>query len=115
MPAEMTQAAAEPVEPEGGALNKAQKLAALLVMVGQESAGAILKNFQPREIEAGSREMVRSSLITRAQQDDILRDFSEIALAASTGVSAGIDVTRATLEKAFGSFKASDVLGRVAP
>jgi flagellar motor switch protein FliG len=98
---------------ESGALNKTQKLAALLVMLGSESAAAILKQFQPREIEAISREMARFNLITREQQQEILMEFSNVALAASTSVSAGVEVTRHTLEKALGSFKASDVLGRV--
>jgi len=107
-PAEMTDA----VE---GALNKTQKLAALLVMLGPESASQILKQFQPREIESISREMARFNLITREQQQEILADFSEVAVAASTSICAGVDTTRVTLEKAIGSFKASDVLGRVAP
>ena len=115
MPADLIEAATDPGNPGSGALSRIQKLAALLVMLGPESAAAILKHFQPREIEAISREMARSALISTAQQDDVLREFSEVALAASTGVSAGVDVTRVTLEKAIGSFKASDVLGRVAP
>src|SRR5258708_23615782 len=57
--------------------------------------------------------MTRSTLISRDQQEEILREFSEVALAASTGVSAGLDFAKNTLEKALGSFKASDVLGRV--
>src|SRR5690349_19682990 len=99
--------------PEGGALNKTQKLAALLVMLGPESASIMLKRFEPREVEAIAREMTRSTLISRDQQQEILQEFSEVALAASTGVSAGLDFARNTLEKALGSFKASDVLGRV--
>ncbi|HXB60223.1 MAG TPA: flagellar motor switch protein FliG [Candidatus Acidoferrales bacterium] len=98
---------------ESGALNKTQKLAALLVMLGSESAAAILKQFQPREIESISREMARFNLITREQQQEILMEFSNVAVSASTSVSAGVEVTRHTLEKALGSFKASDVLGRV--
>jgi flagellar motor switch protein FliG len=98
---------------EAVALNKNQKLAALLVMLGAESAAVILKQFQPREIESVSREMARFNLITREQQQDILMEFSNVAVAASTSVSAGVEVTRNTLEKALGSFKASDVLGRV--
>lgn len=98
---------------ENGALTKIQKLAALLVMLGSESAAIILKQFAPREIEAISREMARFNLITREQQLEILQDFSEVAVAASTSVSAGVEVTRNMLEKALGSFKASDVLGRV--
>jgi flagellar motor switch protein FliG len=111
MPATTTETTEATVEP--GALNKTQKLAALLVMLGSESAAVILKQFQPREIEALSREMARFNLITRDQQQDILMEFSSVAVAASTSVSAGVDVTRNMLEKALGSFKASDVLGRV--
>src|ERR1700749_3260144 len=98
---------------ENSALNKTQKIAALLVMLGSESAAVILKQFQPREIESISREMTRFNLITRQQQQEILMEFSDVAVAASTSISAGVEVTRNTLEKALGSFKASDVLGRV--
>lgn len=98
---------------ESGALNKTQKLAALLVMLGPDSASVMLKRFEPREVDAIAREMTRATLISRQQQEEILQEFSEVALAASTGVSAGLDFARNTLEKALGSFKASDVLGRV--
>src|SRR5271167_310553 len=87
---------------ESGALTKTQKLAALLVMLGSDSAAVILKQFQPREIEAISREMARFNLITREQQQEILIEFSEVAVSASTSVSAGVEVTRNTLEKALG-------------
>ncbi len=105
--------APETAAAESGALTKTQKLAALLVMLGSDSAAVILKQFQPREIEAISREMARFNLITREQQQEILIEFSEVAVSASTSVSAGVEATRNTLEKAFGSFKASDVLSRV--
>ena len=98
---------------ETSGLTKVQMLAALLVMLGSDSAAVILRQFQPREIEAISREMARFTLITREQQHRILEEFSSVALAASTSISAGADLTRHTLEKALGSFKASDVMGRV--
>jgi len=98
---------------ENGALTKPQMLAALLVMLGPDSGGVILRQFPPREIENISREMSRFSLISREQQQQILEEFSAVALSASTSISAGLDVTRHTLEKALGTFKASDVLGRV--
>ncbi|HYG23423.1 MAG TPA: flagellar motor switch protein FliG [Verrucomicrobiae bacterium] len=100
---------------ENGPLTKVQKLAALLVMLGPDGASQILKQFTPREIEAISREMARFNLITLDQQEEILAEFSDVAIAASTSLSAGVEVTRNTLEKALGSFKASDILGRVTP
>jgi flagellar motor switch protein FliG len=101
------------VEAENAPLTKTQKLAALLIMLGPESGATILRQMQPREVEAISREMAHFSLITRDQQMEILEEFSGVALAASTSVSAGVDVTRTTLEKAVGSFKASDIMGRI--
>ena len=98
---------------ETSSLSKNQMLAALLVMLGPESGGVILRQFPPREIESISREMTRFTLISRDQQEQILREFSEVAVAASTSISAGLDVTRNTLEKAIGTFKASDVMGKV--
>jgi flagellar motor switch protein FliG len=112
MPA-VAESPAEAASQEGGALNKTQKLAALLVMLGPDSASQILKQFQSREIEAISREMTRFNLITQEQQEEILLDFAEVAISASTSISAGMEVTRNTLEKAIGSFKASDIMGRV--
>jgi len=101
------------VEAENAPLTKTQKLAALLIMLGPESGATILRQMQPREVEAISREMAHFSLITREQQMEILEELSGVALAASTSVSAGVDVTRTTLEKAVGSFKASDIMGRI--
>lgn len=100
---------------ENGALSKTQKLAALLVMLGPESAAEVLKSFQPTEIEPVSREMARFNLIPQWQQEEILAEFSQVAVEASTSIAAGVDVTRTTLEKALGSFKASDILGRILP
>jgi flagellar motor switch protein FliG len=109
-----------PISPEvaaagSGSLNKLQQLAALLVMLGPEGASRMLQQFDPREIDSISREMARFNLITREQQEEILREFSEVAVAASTSLSAGVEVTRHALEKALGSFKAGDILGRVLP
>lgn len=106
---------APPPPAANGELSKIQKLAALLVMLGPESASVILKQLSPKEIEQISREMALFSLITREQQQGILEEFSEVAVAASTSLSAGLDITRNTLERAVGTFKASDILGRVLP
>ena len=113
MPATL-EAPAEAVA-RNGDLTRTQKLAALLVMLGPESASVILKQFLPKEIESISREMALFNLITRDQQQRILEEFSEVAISASTSVSAGLDVARNTLERAVGTFKASDILGRVLP
>ena len=108
----MSEAAAEEIA-ESDNLSKPQMLAALLVMLGPDSGSTILRQFPPREIENISREMTRFNLISRDQQEKILEEFSAVALSASTSICAGMDVARNTLEKAIGTFKASDVMGKV--
>ena len=100
---------------ESGAMTRLQKLAALLVLLGPDNAAAILRQFPPREVEAICREMSRFTLITRDQQEALLRELTPVILTAVTAVPGGVELTRATLEKALGSFKASDILGRIAP
>ena len=96
-------------------MSKLQKLAALLIMLGPESAAQILKMFDEHELEAISLEMSKLTLISQELQREILREFSEVALQAGTAVLGGVSYTRATLEKSVGVFRASDIIGRIAP
>ena len=96
-------------------LTKVQKLAALLIILGPDSAGQLIKNLEPPEIEAVSSEMAKFTLISQELQAEILKEFSGVALQASTSLQGGVEYTRQTLEKGLGMFKASDILGRVAP
>jgi flagellar motor switch protein FliG len=100
---------------EAAKMTKPQKLAALLVMLGPESASQVLKTLEPPEIEAISGEMTKYSMISQELQAEILKEFSGMAVQASTGVRGGVDFTRSVLEKAFGVFRAAEVIGRVSP
>jgi flagellar motor switch protein FliG len=104
-----------PFPAEVAKMNKVQKLAALLVLMGPEGAAHILKNLEEHEVEALSGEMIKIGLLSQQQQQDILREFAEVAIQASTGIRGGTDYTRSALEKAMGQFKAADMVGRVAP
>jgi flagellar motor switch protein FliG len=101
--------------PEVSKLTKIQKVAILLIVLGQESAAQIMKHLDEHELEAVSAEMSRQTLISEELQMQILQEFSEVAVQASTSVRGGIDYAQATLEKAVGSFKAGHVLSRLAP
>ncbi len=96
-------------------LTRMQKLAGLLVILGPDAAAQILRGFEPLEIENISTEMAKFNLIDQELQGEILADFSEVAVEASTSVRGGLDVARVALEKAVGAFKASEILGRVSP
>lgn len=96
-------------------MSRVQKLAALLVLLGPESASTILKGFDEHEIESICSEMAKLTMLTQEMQVEILREFNEVAVEASTCIRGGVDFTRETLEKAVGLFRATDIIGRVAP
>jgi flagellar motor switch protein FliG len=96
-------------------LSRSQKLAALLVILGPEAAAQILRGLEPPEVEGLSAEMAKFTMIGQELQSEILREFSQVAVQAGTCIRGGVDVTRATLEKAMGVFKANEILSRVAP
>jgi flagellar motor switch protein FliG len=111
----MAAIAEQPVELNLEKMTKQQKLAALLVMMGSQGAGELLKVMEPAEVEAVSTEMTKLGLISHEVQQGILQEFSEVAVQASTALRGGMDYTRQTLEQSLGLYKASDIVGRVSP
>jgi flagellar motor switch protein FliG len=96
-------------------MTRHQKLAVLLVLLGADSAAQILKSLDEHEVERISTEMSKLTLITQEMRQEILRDFSDMAVQASTAALGGAAYTKAVLEKSVGLFRASDIIGRVAP
>jgi flagellar motor switch protein FliG len=96
-------------------MTKVQKLAALLIILGPESAAKILRTLEARDLEQVSSEMARLPLITQDMRHEIMKEMSEVALTVSTSVCGGVEFTQTALEKAVGANKASDILTRVSP
>jgi flagellar motor switch protein FliG len=96
-------------------MTKVQKLAALLVILGPDSAAQLLKGLDDHELEAVTAEMTKFAIISQDMQQQILREFTEVAVQASTAVLGGLDFTKAALEKSVGLFRAADIISRVAP
>ncbi len=105
----------QPVELDLEKMTKQQKLAALLVMMGSQGAGELLKVMEPAEVEAVSAEMTKLGLISHEIQQGILQEFSAVAVQAGTALRGDLEYTRQTLEHSLGLFKASDIVGRVSP
>ena len=94
-------------------LNASQKLAAFLVVMGEDAAAEILKNFDDNERELVCAEMANLPLLDSNQQGAVLQEFTEMAVEARSGISGSVDFTRAVLEKSVGLFKAAEIIGRV--
>ncbi len=104
-----------PSTPEFARMTKQQKLAALLIILGPDSAAQVLKNLDDHELESVTSEMTKLPMIGQELQAEVLEEFSEVALWAGTGILGGMEYTQGALEKAVGLFKATNVITRVAP
>ena len=93
-------------------LTRPQKLAVLLCMLGPESAAEILKHFDDHEMELVIGEMGKLELISHELQAQVLKEFGDVAVVASTSVAGGEEIVRLTLEKAVGQSRAASIVGR---
>jgi flagellar motor switch protein FliG len=96
-------------------LNKVQKLAALLVVLGPEEASVILSAFNQRQMEQIMGEMAKIEFLSADVQQSLLEEFSSVTLEAVTSALGGVEKAQHVLEKSLGQAKAREVLGRVAP
>ena len=90
-----------------------QKLAALMILLGEDTAAEMLKSFDDNERELVCAEMANLPMMDQEQQGIVLQEFTEMAIAASSGVTGSVDYTRKVLEKSVGLFKAAEIIGRV--
>ncbi len=96
-------------------LNRIQKFAMLLVVLGEETSVTVLRNLPPEEVEAICGEMSKVGMMNVELQNVVLSEFTNIALEASTALRGGIDYTQQVLEKALGLYNAANVISRVSP
>ena len=112
----MSATATAPAKPNPIAgLNKVQKLAALLVVLGPEEASVILSAFTNRQMEQIMGEMAKIEFLSADVQQGLLEEFSSVTLEAVTSALGGVEKAQNVLEKSLGQAKAREVLGRVAP
>ncbi len=96
-------------------MTRVQKLAALMIMLGQEGAAQVLKNLDEQEIEAVCTEMPKLTMLSHEIQNEILKEFTGVAIQAATSLLGGIEYTQSSLEKAVGLFRASNIISRTSP
>ena len=99
--------------PQGLQLTASQKLATFLIVMGEDAAAEIMKNFDDNERELVCAEMANLPLLDSVEQGAVLQEFTGMAVEAQSGISGSVDFTRAVLEKSVGLFKAAEIIGRV--
>jgi len=109
--AELTESSA----PDIAKMTNVQKLAALLIILGPESAAQILKTLSPADLDIVSTEMTKLPVITQQLRVEVLREMAAVAQAATTNLQGGVEYAQTALEKAVGAYKATDILNRISP
>ena len=96
-------------------LNRVQKTAVFLIVIGQEAAANLVRSFADGELEAVCREMAKLPVIDHDAREDALAEFSSLVDMGYESALGGTSYVRGTLELARGEHRAAYLLEKVAP
>jgi flagellar motor switch protein FliG len=94
-------------------LTNRQKAAIMLMVLGPETAGNVVRYLEEDHIEALSLELARLDKVSPEQREFVISEFYENAVAQEIIAEGGVSQARQVLEAAFGTDRAEDILGRV--
>lgn len=90
-----------------------QKSAVLLITLGPEKSASIFKHLKEEEIEELTLEIANTRSITPQIKDEVINEFYQVCLAQQYIAEGGIGYAKELLEKALGTEKALDVIGKL--
>ena len=90
-----------------------QKAAILLIALGPERSAMIFKYLKEEEIEDLTLEIANTRSVTPQVKETIIEEFYQVCLAQQYIAEGGIGYAKELLEKALGSEKALDVIGKL--
>ena len=94
-------------------LSGLQKAAVLLITLGPEKSASIFKHLKEEEIEDLTLEIANTKSVTPQTKEHVINEFYEVCLAQQYIAEGGIGYAKELLEKALGTDKAMDVIGRL--
>lgn len=94
-------------------LKGVEKAAVLLIALGPEKSSMIFKHLKEEEIEELTLQIANTRSVSPHQKEGVINEFYEICLAQSYIAEGGIGYAKELLEKALGSDKAMEVIGRL--
>jgi flagellar motor switch protein FliG len=99
--------------PDTEELTSRQKVAVLMISLGQDTTAEILKYLNDYEIEDIAQTIAELKTVTTEQEDEVLEEFEQLLMAGKYISMGGIDFARGALEKAIGPRRAQQMLDRV--
>jgi flagellar motor switch protein FliG len=91
-----------------------QKVAILMIALGQETTAEVMKYLTDFEIEQIAQFIAELDVVTTEQEDEVLEEFEQLLIAGNYVSQGGMDFARGALEKALGPRKAQSLLDSVA-
>lgn len=102
-------------EPQESGLTGAQRAAVFLLGVGEDSAAAIMRHMEPREVQRIGEAMASLAAVSNTQVEAVLRQFHEQANNLNPLGLGASEFTRRVLTQALGENKARSMLAKVMP
>jgi flagellar motor switch protein FliG len=90
-----------------------RKAAILLVILGDQVSGEILKQMDEEEVQLLGREVARVVSISNDQAEEILEEFYQMSMAREYVLKGGIDYAKKMLMNAFGPDQAKRMVDRL--
>ena len=90
-----------------------QKAAILLIALGPEKSSMIFRHLKEDEIEDLTLEIANTKSVTPQIKEKVIHEFYEVFLAQQYIAEGGIGYAKELLEKALGTDKALDVIGKL--
>ena len=90
-----------------------QKVGILMVTLGEEVAGEVMKHLTDYEVEEIAQAIASLKNVSREIQTVVMEEFEHLLLAGEWVSQGGLDFARTALERAVGPRKAQDILERV--
>lgn len=94
-------------------LTPLQKVAAILIGLGEEAAAQVMKYLQPDEVEAIVKTIASMKTVTPEEIEAALADFEALFRAGQRTDAGGLAFAREAVEKAVGPKRAEQILARV--
>ena len=90
-----------------------QKVAIVMIALGEETSGEVMKHLSDYEVEEITQAIASLKTVSTDVIDKVLEDFEQHMRAGEWLSQGGIDFARAALERAVGPRKAQEILERV--
>ena len=103
----------EDAQGEEVSLPPLQKVAIVMVALGEDASGEVMKHLSDREIEEITQAIAGLKNISVEVMDGILEEFEQLLVAGEWISQGGVDFARQALERAVGPRKAQEILDRI--